>query len=463
MKNIILTCVCSLLILPAIGQEGVTIQHITFAEAKAKAKAENKLILYDFETTWCSACKRMDKEVLPLKEVGDYINSRFIFVKRDAEKGEGPEMSDQFGIKAFPTWLILSADGTPLDRFAGSKPAHKFIEELENKLSWINKGVNIQEISLQQAKFQAMIDGKYILLDCCTEWCGPCRLMEKEVFPLKKVGNYINSKFIFVRCDMEKGEGPELGKKFSVKGYPTYIILNDKDSVVHQFSGYKNAEAFLMELKGAIDKSMSPEALKERYAAGERDKAFLCDYIAMLSAKRDPSLMNVVKELTDKLSDDEKVSLNYWFLYDSYAPAGSENEQYLINNRLRFNKTIGEEKVTNLLAARCAGEYSSILMGVGGNKEETDKRVNELGLSNQPEVALYKATLDAKDNGRVDDFLAAFQKNAGQLPDVQPFIKLACYALRGIATNEQKEHFKTLTNDEELIKLIDKLLVVKAG
>ena len=41
----------------------------------------------------------------------------------------------------------------------------------------------------------------------------------------------MNPKFICVKYDMEKGEGPELAKKFGVRAYPTFVILNTDGTV----------------------------------------------------------------------------------------------------------------------------------------------------------------------------------------------------------------------------------------
>jgi hypothetical protein len=286
--------------------------------------------------------------------------------------------------------------------------------------------------------------------------------MEREVFPLKKVGDYINPNFVFVKCDMQKGEGPELGKKFEVRAYPTFIMLNAAGDVIHRFVGYRSAEALLMELKGAIDPSMSLAALKERYAAGDRDKLFLCDYIAALSGSRNDRtlLMGVVKELTGMLSNEEKVSPDYWFLFTQFAPDGSANEQYLLKNRNRFNKTVGKDRVDNWLASKSANAYSSILIELGGDAAEADKWAKELGLSNHPEVVLCRAAVDAKNNKDIDLFLTVYEKNADKIADIQPFVKIVCYAFRSMMSNEQKERFKTLANDDELAKFIDKMPAV---
>jgi uncharacterized protein YyaL (SSP411 family) len=60
--------------------------------------------------------------------------------------------------------------------------------------------------------FKAKKENKLIFVDAYASWCGPCKLMVKNIFPLKTVGDYYNSHFINAKIDMEKGEGIELAK-----------------------------------------------------------------------------------------------------------------------------------------------------------------------------------------------------------------------------------------------------------
>ena len=58
MKSLISIITLLMLNLIAFGQ-GVNFEHITFDEALAKAKAENKLVFMDCYTSWCGPCKYM--------------------------------------------------------------------------------------------------------------------------------------------------------------------------------------------------------------------------------------------------------------------------------------------------------------------------------------------------------------------------------------------------------------------
>ena len=47
-----------------------------------KAREENKLVFMDCYTSWCGPCKKMLKEVFSRKDIGEYMNTRFVNYKQ---------------------------------------------------------------------------------------------------------------------------------------------------------------------------------------------------------------------------------------------------------------------------------------------------------------------------------------------------------------------------------------------
>lgn len=119
------------LMIGTVFSQGIHFEHGRFEEILEKAKKENKLIFMDVYMSWCGPCKRMTKNVFPLKEVGDYYNKKFISYKVDAEKGEGREIARRYAVGAFPTLLYVSADGQLLHRSSGYATQEKLFELAE--------------------------------------------------------------------------------------------------------------------------------------------------------------------------------------------------------------------------------------------------------------------------------------------------------------------------------------------
>ncbi len=62
------------------------------------------------------------KEVLPLKEIGEYVNSRYIFVKYELDESDPSNMVVDYDIKAYPTFVFINRDGEEISRRLGANP-----------------------------------------------------------------------------------------------------------------------------------------------------------------------------------------------------------------------------------------------------------------------------------------------------------------------------------------------------
>lgn len=72
--------------------------------------------------------------------------------------------------------------------------------------------------------------------------------MSKEVFGDKVVKEYMDSKYIFLKVDMESDEGLKFKKEFNITTYPTFLILR-KNKLVTKFIGAYKLDAFINILK----------------------------------------------------------------------------------------------------------------------------------------------------------------------------------------------------------------------
>ena len=115
-----------------------TAAQATTAQAASPA-AGPTLVFLDCYTTWCGPCRNMSENIFPQKAAGDYFNSKFINIKIDMEKGEGLDIRKYYGIRAYPTFLILDSKGKELGRLEGGGYLEPFIQRVEKVLENLNK------------------------------------------------------------------------------------------------------------------------------------------------------------------------------------------------------------------------------------------------------------------------------------------------------------------------------------
>lgn len=142
-------------------------------------------------------------------------------------------------------------------------------------LSFAQEGIKFETSDFKTILAKAKKENKLIFLDAYTTWCGPCKLMAKNIFTLKSVGDHYNANFVNAKIDMEKGEGIDIAKKYDVKVFPTYLFIDGNGELVHRTVGYVPEKEFIQFAKDASDPSKRVAALKERFEKGEKDPEFL--------------------------------------------------------------------------------------------------------------------------------------------------------------------------------------------
>lgn len=190
----------------------------------------------------------------------------------------------------------------------------------------------------------AKANNKLIFLDAYTTWCGPCKMMTKNVFPDKAVGEYFNANFVSVKMDMEKGEGIELAKNYNIKAYPTLLFVDGDGNLVHRYTGYLPIDEFIALGKTANDPSKRLSTLDEKYKNGDRSPEFLFHYAYNKMESFDGSHIPVAEAYLDTQKDwatDE----NLQFIFDMMSDTESKMFDYFISNREKFEKKFDTQKI----------------------------------------------------------------------------------------------------------------------
>ena len=67
-------------------------------------------------------------------------------------------------------------------------------------------GIRFEQAEWTAVLSKAKAENKLVFIDVYTSWCGPCKIMVRDIFPQKEVGNKFNASFINFKIDAEKGK-----------------------------------------------------------------------------------------------------------------------------------------------------------------------------------------------------------------------------------------------------------------
>lgn len=114
--------------------DGIVFENISFKKALQKAKKENKLLFVNVYAVWCGPCKLLKQNTFKSKKVADAVNSHFISLDIDAEKGEGIDFAQKYEVTAHPLILIIDGNGKVKKRILGYKKDAQLLSELNEFL-----------------------------------------------------------------------------------------------------------------------------------------------------------------------------------------------------------------------------------------------------------------------------------------------------------------------------------------
>jgi thioredoxin-related protein len=123
-------------------------------------------------------------------------------------------------------------------------------------VNYTNAQTSFNDYNWKELLKKAETEQKLIFIDAYTDWCGWCKVMDKNTFSDSAVGQLMNTQFVNTKLEMEKSKlGIQLAMKYSINSYPSFLILNQKGQLIYTIVGYRDAEHFIPELNAALDKN----------------------------------------------------------------------------------------------------------------------------------------------------------------------------------------------------------------
>lgn len=232
-------------------------------------------------------------------------------------------------------------------------------------------GVKFTEhLSWQQIVAKATAENKYIFVDCFATWCGPCKLMDREVYPKTNVGDFYNTHFISVRAQMDssKNDNEEvrnwyadahnLQAQFHIRAFPTFLFFSPDGKIVHRAVGAHRDTDFINLGKKALNPEKQYYTLLTNYRQGNKDFKKMVYLAAIAGMSGDKKLADTIAgdyklNYLDKLSEEglcTKENLDFIGQYPNLVNSKDGFFHLFYNSPEKADQIAGQKGLSDLLA-----------------------------------------------------------------------------------------------------------------
>ncbi len=202
--------------------------------------------------------------------------------------------------------------------------------------------LTVIEQDYELAQKEAVRQNKLLLIDFYTVWCGPCKELDAAVFRDTAVSRRIAGNFVLLRYDAEKDMVHRLSLKHHVSMYPTTLILNRDQRVVHRqygmVPGKDPVTSYLEFLEEARAKAANDHFIKGYSKAMDLVyPKFYEDFVFRINTRDvDSKIAAYWQSATDYLSEVPFTVLCY------FSGGTDEVNEFLIANRRQYEELYGE-------------------------------------------------------------------------------------------------------------------------
>ncbi len=112
--------------------------------------------------------------------------------------------------------------------------------------------VKFETQSTDAVRELAIKQGKLVFIDLYANWCPPCRMMEREVFSRKDVGEFMDQHFVAAKYDTDKTTGRQLMKRYGSGSIPLYLVFDTRGELLGRIQGAADARTFIDNLRTII-------------------------------------------------------------------------------------------------------------------------------------------------------------------------------------------------------------------
>lgn len=196
---------------------------------------------------------------------------------------------------------------------------------------------------MEAAQKKASDQQLMLFVDVYATWCGPCKMMDQEVYTDPSVATYMEENFVSVRMDGESDYGRIYAAAQELQGYPSMFVFSKNGEPVSRIVGFTPAEELVSSLQGTVEGYKEIQVYQTKYQRGTLEKEEFAAYIASLremgNQKEAERLSDEYMEkiMGEKLSDNDiRVVAYHMDLEDAWWPEFASDPE-------RLRKVLGED------------------------------------------------------------------------------------------------------------------------
>ncbi len=222
------------------------------------------------------------------------------------------------------------------------------------------KGMKFEHgLSWKEIQAKAKAENKYIFMDCFTTWCGPCKYMSANIFPMAEVGDFYNKNFLMVKVqfDTTKTDNEEvkswfkdmeaINAQYKIRAYPTYLFFDPSGNAVHRAVGSSDAKTFLAKGTDAMQPEKQYYSLLHKYEAGEKTPGFLRTVATVAYDAYDMPNANKISKEYIATQSDLFTKENLVFIEKFTSKSSDNGFDLFLNNTEKIDAILGKDKAEN--------------------------------------------------------------------------------------------------------------------
>ena len=189
---------------------------------------------------------------------------------------------------------------------------------------------------MKAAQKKASDQMQMLFVDVYADWCGPCKMMDSEVFANPAVSDYMNAHYLGVKVDGESDYGRIYATEQGLEGYPSMFVFSDEGELISKIVGYTPAEEMVTSLRSIKDGFGKIKTYQALYQSGKLEAEEFADYIMVLRDMGNQEEADrlseeyVEKVMGEKLAENDiRVVAYYMDLDDAWWEDFSSDEERL--------------------------------------------------------------------------------------------------------------------------------------